>query len=746
MYKNKILIVEDETIIAVDLKKVLQDRNYDVTGIVTSGEDAIQFVRNNVPDLILMDIQLKGKLDGIETAALLKDLFDIPVIYLTAYSDEKTLTRAKITEPFGYVVKPFEEKELYGSIEMALYKFTSDKKLREIEGRYKALYNSPLYLIYIHDMEGNLIDANPAALNILDISHYEINSINISGFINRDQLPVIYNLIEELKDKKLQTDIIELEITARNGTKHFVEVTASLVYRNNLPYAAQFIGRDITERKKALAELVKSELRYRTLIETSIDPIYVLHGRRLLLVNHAWEKLFGYTAEDVSSENFDVMQIVAPESVKNIEKRFERFKANYAPAAIPSRYEMTGISKDGRLIQLEVSVSEIIWKGKPAVQGIYRDITERKNTEEQIRMLSLAVKQSSASIIITNIEGTIEYVNPKFTQTTGYSMEEAIGKSPGILSTNNLNEETKEHIRSSIASGKEWRGEFLNKKKNGELFWESATISPIMNEDGKVSHFLSVQEDITLRKKQETQLIIAKENAEKSDKLKTEFLAQMSHEIRTPLNNILAYTSVLKEEFEDKLPEGLESTFQVIDSSSQRLIRTIELVLNLSRIQTGNYDTNFETTNLEKDLLEDVILEFYSRAKQKNISLTFTNNADDFIVTTDRYSISQVFVNLIDNAIKYTEHGEVAVTIYNRENKVCVDISDTGIGISSEYLTKLFNPFSQEDSGMTRHFEGIGLGLALVKKYVEINKADIKVASTKGKGTTFTIIFDPLKK
>ena len=280
---------------------------------------------------------------------------------------------------------------------------------------------------------------------------------------------------------------------------------------------------------------------------------------------------------------------------------------------------MIGISKDGKEIQLEVSASEIIWKGKRAVQGIYRDITERKKAEEQIIKLSCAVQQSPASIIIMDSNGFIEYVNTKFTQVTGYTSEEVIGKRPSLLAAKILSEEKRKIIKETISSGKEWKGEFEHKRRDGNTYWETATISPINIDNGKASHYLIILQDITERKKQEEQLIKAKEEAEKSDRLKTEFLAQMSHEIRTPLNNILTYTSILKEEFEDKLPSGLESAFTVINSSSQRLIRTIELILNLSRIQTGNFDTHFKEFDINKDLLEDLTIEFYSRAKIKNI-------------------------------------------------------------------------------------------------------------------------------
>ena len=239
-------------------------------------------------------------------------------------------------------------------------------------------------------------------------------------------------------------------------------------------------------------------------------------------------------------------------------------------------------------------------------------------------------------------------------------------------------------------------------------------------------------------------MIIAKEEAEKSDRLKSEFLAQMSHEIRTPLNNILTYASLLKEELETKLPPELEPSFRVINSSALRLLRTIDLILNLSKIQTGNFDTYFEIIDLDRDILYEIILEFYTRANEKNIKLNYEVITDYKKIFGDNYSIGQIFVNLIDNAIKYTNKGEIKIVLYNNnENEVCIDVMDSGMGISEEFLPVLFDPFTQEDNSDRRNYEGTGLGLALVKKYVEINNAKIEVKSRKDKGTTFTIIFKP---
>jgi signal transduction histidine kinase len=234
---------------------------------------------------------------------------------------------------------------------------------------------------------------------------------------------------------------------------------------------------------------------------------------------------------------------------------------------------------------------------------------------------------------------------------------------------------------------------------------------------------------------------MAKDKAERSDRLKSEFLAQMSHEIRTPVNTILNYISLVKEELQSNISEDLKVSFKAIDNGSRRLIKTIDSLINMSQIQTGNYEYNPARINLEKDIIENVILDYLYLVKGKNIDLKFINKAESPVISGDIYSITQIFVNLIDNAVKYTNEGKIDVVLYNCEDSLCIDVSDTGIGISDEYMGRLFQPFSQEDTGYKRRFDGNGLGLALVLKYAELNNAEIKVKSEKGKGSTFTVKF-----
>jgi signal transduction histidine kinase/ligand-binding sensor domain-containing protein len=249
--------------------------------------------------------------------------------------------------------------------------------------------------------------------------------------------------------------------------------------------------------------------------------------------------------------------------------------------------------------------------------------------------------------------------------------------------------------------------------------------------------------EIKEKNQKEKELREAKEEAEKSDKLKTEFLAQMSHEIRTPINAILSFTSLLKEEVSDKIPEDLGQSFVIIDAASNRLIRTIDLILNMSQLQTDTYECNYREFDIYKTILDGLIKQYKNIAKEKGIEINLHKQTENTSIFADEYTVGQIFENLLNNAIKFTKKGKVELLVTrNLQEKLTVEVADTGEGISEEFLPNLFKPFTQEEGGYTRRYEGNGLGLALVKKYIELNGAVISVKSKKGQGTTFSIIFD----
>jgi len=436
----------------------------------------------------------------------------------------------------------------------------------------------------------------------------------------------------------------------------------------------------------------------------------------------------------------EILDYIHPEDRKLVSENYNYAISSGKPGNFITRIIMQDKSIKKIWVKWETNKNK---KGKVILlRGIAMDITERKQAEEHILKLSHAVEHSPALVYITDNQEKIEYANKKFTEVTGYKLSDVKGKKPSFWSSGIHDEDFYEEMLDTIYSGKEWTGEIKNRKKNGDYFWQWTSISPLINDDGDITHFVAVSLDITEKKQMIEDLRRAKEKAEKSDNLKSEFLAQISHEIRTPINVITNYISLIEDEEEEIINEDIKYAFEGIKEESKRIIRSIELVLNASEIITKNYSPQLETLDLSSIIYEKYIT-FKNIAEKKGLSMNFTCSTNETIIKIDKFSISQMVENLLDNAVKFTERGEINISLAkNNDKRLILEIEDTGIGMDSLFLEDIFNPFTQEDSGLTRSFDGMGLGSTLIKHYADINNVAIKIQSTKDIGTTFEIIFN----
>lgn len=276
-------------------------------------------------------------------------------------------------------------------------------------------------------------------------------------------------------------------------------------------------------------------------------------------------------------------------------------------------------------------------------------------------------------------------------------------------------------------------------RPNGIVFETEISLNRI--EIKNDSYVQAIFRDISDRKKNEKELVKAKEAAEKSDQLKSEFLAQVSHEIRTPLHLILSNLAMIKEVHGENILPSLKKYLDNTKLASNRMTRTIESIINMAELQVGVYQPKYSSFDIVKDILDDLHKEFSILAELKHLDLELIVNTENCIARCDKNSLINIFSNIIDNAIKFTDSGNVSIKVEEvNSNFIGVRISDTGVGISKEYLPKLFEIFSQEESGIARSFEGNGLGLAITKRYCDTNSIDIHFESVKGKGTTVTLL------
>ncbi|MGD2072953.1 MAG: PAS domain S-box protein, partial [Candidatus Thorarchaeota archaeon] len=325
---RRILIVEDETIVAQDIRDHLENIGYEVCGIVSSGNQAIKKTKKLRPDLVLMDIVLKGDMDGIEAAEHIRSTYDIPIVYLTAYSDDETLQRAITTYPYGYLLKPFEEKELQITLEMALYRHDIEKKVKEAEARYKALFDRSLYAVYVHDMEGNIIDANQTALDLLGYERDDLSSLNIFSLMVPQQKEKALEILNEIKNTGTQKESALFKLIKKNGSHVWVDVEASLIYKNEKPFGVQGIVRDITEKRRA-------EIQLKSLFEASKLINSTVHAQEVFkFISDSVKDLVGFDNFIIFLVSENNQTIIPVYASQDIRKKIEGLEISYGQGLV----------------------------------------------------------------------------------------------------------------------------------------------------------------------------------------------------------------------------------------------------------------------------------------------------------------------------------------------------------------------------------------------------------------------------
>jgi PAS domain S-box-containing protein len=399
-----------------------------------------------------------------------------------------------------------------------------------------------------------------------------------------------------------------------------------------------------------------------------------------------------------------------------------------------------------RFFSKPIDVDEILSTVELALKNyeeLIGNITKEDEKDALINRLFRGIQCSPASVMITDKDGLLEYVNPKFEKRTGYKFEEIKGKNPRILQSGDMPTGGYKNLWETILSGKDWQGQFHNKCKNGDLYWEYATISPIRNAEGVTTHYICIKEDITDLKNTEEALQIAKEEAEDATKAKSRFLANMSHELRTPLNAIIGYSELLEEVAEDEgVDKIINPDLKKIHSAGVHLLGLINNILDLSKVEAGEMNAYHEL--FEIPLVVDEVRSIIEPQAKKNGN-TVKVEIDDVVdtMTSDRTKVIQILINLLGNSCKFTKNGTITLEVCCEPEKngdqVNFKIIDTGIGMTEEQTSKVFQEFSQADSSTTRDYGGTGLGLTISLLFARMLGGDLTVASEYGRGTVFTL-------
>ncbi len=372
------------------------------------------------------------------------------------------------------------------------------------------------------------------------------------------------------------------------------------------------------------------------------------------------------------------------------------------------------------------------------------DISTLSKAEAEIHLLQLAIESAVNGIIITNpqIDGDpIVYANRGFLQLTGYDHDEVIGRNCRFLQGEDTSRKSVALIREALAREEPIRTTLLNYRKDGTPFFNDLQITPVRNPNGELINFIGVQHDVSDQINIQNALEDANEAAERANKAKSSFLATMSHELRTPLTAMLGFADILRSETEDPLTIDKVET---IKRNGVYLLALLNDILDLSKIEAGKLQFEQRAVNI-RELMCELETLMQNRSSRANVPLRFefaTQLPSE--ITADDVRVRQILVNLISNAIKFTEKGEVVVTTtMNHEvspSRLEIAVVDTGIGISKKQIGKLFTPFNQATKQTTRHFGGTGLGLSISKRLAEGMGGAIQVSSDLGKGSCFTLL------
>lgn len=544
---------------------------------------------------------------------------------------------------------------------------------------------------------------------------------------------------------------------------------------------------DITEQKKAVDALRESEARLRLLVDHAPLAMALFdRGMHYLAVSQSWLTFFDKAGQDVIGQSHYEIFPNLKEEWKEAHRRGlagEVLGSDGDPfmrsdgIAIWTRWEVRPWrAADGGIGGIVIFAEDITARrhaqealgsaleeqkaARLAALNLMNDAQAAQHRAEEaadaVRKLSMAVEQSPESIVITDVRTRIEYVNEAFLRQTGYTREEVIGKNPRILQSGKTPVETFQSLWATLQTGQTWKGEFLNRRKDGSEYTEFAIMTPIRQPDGQISHYVAIKDDITERKRlgqeldahrhhleqlvaeRTKELEEARAQAVAANQSKSEFLANMSHEIRTPMNAIIGLTHLLRQE--------ATTTHHIdwlgkIDGAAKHLLAIINDILDLSKIEAGKIVLEMRDFSVA-GLLDEVSSLIGEQARAKALAVTMHLDGVPAWLRGDSTRLRQGMLNYAGNALKFTTAGSIALRaslLDQRDGRYLVrfEVQDTGIGIAPEALPRLFQAFEQADASTTRKFGGTGLGLAITRRFARLMGGDAGVESAPERGSTF---------
>ena len=645
-----------------------------------------------------------------------------------------------------------EKKYIVNETRDITYLKNAEKALRESENKYRSLAETFSDLILTFDLNGKLTYISPSVKKITGFTSEEVLNREFWNFIVPEY---IETTLEKFKrgvgGEKIP--LYEIELLHKNGNRIPIELNVnSLFDAEGKPMGRLAVARDITERRKVEKALRESEKKYREqsqffqLMSDNIpDMVWAkdLEGRFVFVNKSICDHLLFTKDYSEPIGKTDMFFVNRQRAIHPNEKDWFTFGEDCLDSDAlvlknkkPQRFEEYGFVR-GKFLFLDVYKAPIFDEnGKMmGTVGNARDVTKEKEAEKALLLRDKALNAAANAIVITTADGKIEWINQAFTSLSGFTIEESIGKRMGdLVDSGKQDKAFFENLNKILASGQVWKGELIDKRKDGSLYEVEEVITPVTNETGQVEHLIGIMTDITERKIAERELRAAKEAAEESSRLKSAFLANMNHEIRTPMNAIMGFSELMM----DATPEEKENYANIVNVSAGQLMNLIDDVIFLSRLQSEKLPVHtvpFYPTDLLKEIF--VMFDLPEMKKNLELKLQLPENAKTIAMQADADKIRQVMTNFISNAIKYTQEGYVEFGFEVHKNTIIFYVEDSGMGISEAEQQHIFEAFYRSAEAVSAAIRGTGLGLNIAKELVELMGGTIGVSSQLRKGSRF---------
>lgn len=485
------------------------------------------------------------------------------------------------------------------------------------------------------------------------------------------------------------------------------------------------VDRDLKRIYELATDVEAKENRLRSILETLADGIVTIDNTgSILSVNQAAEKIFGHSSIEVTGKNFRFL--LAPTERRGRMSFFENFmRGDSGEITSPGR-EVIGLRKDGAEFPLEVAVSSLQIDGRQMYTSVVRDLTDQKKAETRLKRQAWVLSNIADPVLLTDPQGIIIECNTAAQTALGFERYELLG-SPvmDLLVTDSVvsDDDMSRDARTLADSGQVWRSEFEVRRKDGAIRLFSNTTTGMFDERGALIGRISVNRDVTEQRE--------------VDRMKNEFISVVSHELRTPLTSIMGSLGLIRSGAMGEVPDEVAGMIDIAHSNSDRLIRLINDILDLEKIEAGKMNFHMETLDVS-DVLAQAESDNQGYADKNNVELQITRHMRDVSVLADKDKLAQVFANLLSNAIKFSPaNSTVELGAYRHEQSIRFFVADHGAGIPEDFREKIFSKFSQADSSATRQQGGTGLGLSICKTIVDRLEGDIGFESTTGEGSTF---------